>query len=251
MLSFATIHIMPLFDISKWVGVSVGLSLFVTTLMLEILNACAFKNRKGIHVTALAVNAIADGLAASSLFVHLGEFPQLWQTVVIFVVMLVAFALYILLTNITFAKDHFVSSIIIYVAIVFIAGLSCLLSFPNALAACALALLFLTVFIAFLVSLPISARHTSEHIKHITYCSFVALAAVIVIVLIVLSEGDVLSGIGDTGDSPKKDRKRNPYNYIAVTHSATNSLIHVNSKKRRKNRSTPPENQEPNDTDEQ
>lgn len=214
MLSFTTIHIMQMLTANKWVGVSVGLSLFVTTLMLELMNACAFNSRKGIHIAALVINAIADGLAASSLFVHLGKFPQVWQSAVVLTVMLGAFALYILLTYIPFARNHYISSIAMYVTIIFVAGLTCLLCLPNALAACALTLLYLAVFIAFLVSLPITARNTSEHLKHITYCSFAALATVIIIVLIVLSEGDLDITPDLGGGAPNKDKKRNPYEYL-------------------------------------
>lgn len=213
-LSFVSLHIMSLFGVSKWVGLTVGLSLLFTTLMLEIMNACAFKNRKGIHLTAIAVNAIADGIAASSLFVHLGEYPQIWQTAVIFVVMVAAFTIYLLITYTPFARNHFISSIGMYIVIICAVALSCLLSLPKALAACSLALLYMAVFISFLVSLPIAARDMNEHIKHIAYCSFAALAAVIVIVLIVImSQGDfdIPDFLG--GGSPDNDKKRNPYKY--------------------------------------
>lgn len=213
-LSFTAVHIMSLFDVSKWMGLTVGLSLLITTLMLEIMNACAFKNRKGIHVVAIAVNAIADGIASSSLFVHLGEYPQLWQTVVIFVVTIAAFAIYLLITYTPFARNHFISSIGMYIVIICAAALSCLLSLPKALAACSLALLYMAVFISFFVSLPIAARDMDEHIKHIAYCSFAALAAVIVIVLIVImSQGDFDIPDFLSGGTSDKDKKRNPYKY--------------------------------------
>ena len=200
-LSFVTLHIMSLFNISKWVGVSVGLSLLVVMLVLVLV----FNKHLAVKLAALVVNAIADGLAASSLFVHLGEYPLVWQSVAVFAVMAAAFILYMLLTCIPFVARHFKISAAVYILIALGISFACLFGVKNSDAACVLALLFMIVFIAFLVSLHIGAEDLSEHITHLTYCSFAELAAVIFIVLVIISEGEALDlPVGDDSGKNKK-----------------------------------------------
>ena len=206
-LSFATIHIMSLFDISKWVGVSVGIALLVVMLVLVLI----FKKHMAVKITALVVNSIADGLAISSLFVHFGAFPHVWQSVAAFAALVGAFVLYMLLTYIPFTRRHYIISMAIYALIVLGVFLTVMLTTKKACAGIfALALIYYIVFISYFVSLALSASDLPEHISHISYASFYALAVVIIVVLIILSDGNFDATpdfVGFNGGS----KKRNPY----------------------------------------
>lgn len=209
-IAFAVMHIMSLFDVSKWVGVSVGIALFAIMLVLIIV----FKKHTSVKLAALFVNAVADGLASSSLFVHLGKFPALAQSAELFAVLVGIFALYCLLTYIPFARKHYIISMIAYaVTVVAMAIVALVFAEKSTAAIFSLALLHMIIFIAFFVSLAVEAGDMSEHIKNITYCSFAGLIVVLIAVLIVLSDGGDFTpgdvGIFDGGRS----KRRNPYNF--------------------------------------
>ena len=109
--------------------------------------------------------------------------------------------------------------------------------------ASALALLFMIVFIAFFVSLPIEANSAPEHLKHVAYCSFAALATVIIVVLVVLSEGDFdISGVADGGSASTKNKKHNPYAYMPYDYAAFAAIATADRKNARYGK--PPEAQE-------
>lgn len=254
-LSFITIHIMSLFDISEWVGVSVGLSLFVVMaiLLLAASSKKKIKKRvKALRYVVLTVNAIADGLAISSLFTYLGYFPEIWQTAAVAVGLIALFALYLAVTYIPFARNHYKISMLIYALIIL--GLCiawCVTASQATKAASFLTILQLIIFIAFFITLATGAYNAEEHIKNITYASFAGIVVAIIVLAIISDGGDLpIDGIGGV-DSASAKKKRNPYSYIATTHAATNSLIHVNSKKRSKQENEPLENLEPTDDTEQ
>lgn len=212
LLSFVTMHVMSLFDISKWVGVSVGLALFIIMFVL----VAVFKRHMAAKIAALIVNPIADGLAISSLFVHLGAYPPIWQTAVSFSVLFGSFLLYLLLTYLPFTRRHYIISMLCYVAVVLGVFLTVTLTAEKlCVGVFALTLIYFIVFISYFVTLAITAYDIPEHIMHIAYCTFVALALVIIVVLIVISQGDCGDGCdcggGGGGGIDGGSKKRNPY----------------------------------------
>ena len=208
-LSFSTMHMMSLFDISKWVGVSVGSSVLIVMCTLVFV----FKKHMPIKIAALVVNPIAEGLAISSLFVHLGGYPSFWQTTVSFAVLLGSFLLYMLLTYIPFTRDHFIISMTLYVIIVLGVFLTVTLTAEKlCMGIFALTLIYFIVFISYYVTLAVYADNPREHVEHISYCSVFALFIVVVVVFIIISQGDGCDSC-DCGDccGGNDKRKNNPY----------------------------------------
>lgn len=212
LICLITMHVMSLFTLSKWVGVGTGIGVMVLMLVLAV----ALRKRAGIHYFTITVNAVGEGLAASSLFVYLGSFPKLWESAVVFGSLCALLLLYILLTNIPFYRQHFVISMLSYVVVI-LAGLitGAVLTKSNAFY---LALLAAIPFIAFFITTATKAENTKKHIKNLSYCSFAALVLVIIAVLVVISGGDGLDGIGDglgggIDGAAGTRRKRNPYDY--------------------------------------
>ena len=64
LLFYITVHVMSLFTISKWVGVGVSSGVFVIMLVFTLL----YRKNKILPFFVIPINAIADGVAASSLF---------------------------------------------------------------------------------------------------------------------------------------------------------------------------------------
>lgn len=210
-LSFGTMYLMSLFDISKWVGVTLGFVLFLIMFVLVL----SFRKHLGINIAALVINPIADGLAISSLFVHMGAYPPFWQTAVSFAVLLGSYLFYLILSYIPFTRRHYIISMVCYIALVIGVFLSVTLTAKKMLMGVfALTMIYFIVFIAYFVTLAVAAYDIPEHITHMSYCSFVALALVIIVVLIVISQGDCGDGCdcgGGGGGLGGKDKKRNPY----------------------------------------
>lgn len=229
MLSFATIHIMSLFDISKWVGVSVALSLFVIMAILLLVatnNKKLKKHVKAVRYVVLAVNTISDGLAISSLFTYLGYFPEIWQSAVVAVGLIIVFALYLTVTYIPFARNHYIISMLIYALV--IVGLCiawCATANQSTKAASYMTMIYMIIFIAFFVTLAVGAYNAEEHIKHITYASFVGIVVAIIVLAIISDSGDIpLDGLGGGVDSVGTNKKRNPYDYIPYDYATLSAI---------------------------
>ena len=212
-LGFSSLHLMQLFSVSKWIGVSIASGIFVVMLVLAII----FRKCKFISCIVIPMNGLANGIAASSLFVYLDKFPEIWHTALLFVALCILFYLYCILTKISFFQKHFVICIGIYMLILIAIGVTCLILVDKTVFA--LALLCLIPFFAFLILLVAQARDFFELMKVGIYCSFSVLALIIVVVLIVISEGNALDGIGDgIGDGitggVSRGKTRNPYDYL-------------------------------------
>lgn len=210
LLCFISMHIMSLFNVSKWVGVGCGGGIFVIMLVLAVV----FRKNKTLPYIIIPVNAIGDGLAVSSLFVYLGSFPAVWETAVVFAGLCLLLFLYCLLTNVPFFRNHFVISMLAYIAVI-LAGLitGAVLTESNAFY---LALLSLIPFIAFFITTAARASDVAEHVKNSAYCSFAALILIIIVVLVIISQGDGLDGLGGgiDGDIAKGAKPgRNPYDF--------------------------------------
>lgn len=211
-ISLLTMHLMSLFTLSKWVGVGVGIGVMVFMLVLALVLR---KGNGEIHYLIIPVNAVGEGLAASSMFVYLGSFPKVWESAAVFGGLCALFLLYILLTNIPLFRDHFVICMTAFVLII-LAGLIAgeELTKSNTFY---LALLSMIPFISFLVTTATKAENANRHIRNLSYSSFAALIIVIIVVLIVISGGDGLDGVGDAaivdGTGKAKKQRQNPYDF--------------------------------------
>lgn len=240
-LSFATLHIMELLTTNKWVGVSVALSLFVVMGVLLAAVTVRAKNhikpRKQVHTVrciAIAVNAIADGMALSSLCTHLGGFPPVWQSAVAAVVLICVFALYLPLTYVPFVREHYIISMLLYVLAVVGAGIAICVTLNRIIGRITvLSLLYMIIFIGFFITLADSAHDAKEHIERMAYGSFAGvLVALIVLAIISDGGGDFLSGAGGDGlGSSSSYKKRNPYEYMEYDYAAFAAMTKVTNPK--------------------
>ena len=205
-LSFATMHIMELFTVSKLVGVGISAGLIVIACILYF--TLHEKNSK-IFPFVIILNALASGFALSSLFVYLEAFPLIWHTVILFAVFSFLFYLYCLLARIIFFQKHFIICIALYFILILAAAITCiaLTSSPVFIVAALMSI----VFLAFLISLVKKAFLEKEHMENIAKCSFVVLI-VLFIVLIIISEGDA-DFDAFAGEIDTRKKKYNPYSF--------------------------------------
>ena len=206
-----SMHLILLADVNKYVGVGIGGGI----LLLNGIFAFIFK-KKIIQLYVLVVNAVGCGLAISSLYVHCGYTPQIWQSAAIWAAFSVLFVIYCLIVNVETIKYHPVISLIVYILLLLVPLIICaalLNNFPFSLA-----LLAFVPFASFLITTALRAKNVKEHLFNIACSSFVALVIVIIVVLIVISEGEIADGldfpIGGDGGSLKK--KHNPYDFITT-----------------------------------
>lgn len=212
LLGFISMHVMQLFTVSKWVGVSVASGILVVMLILTI----NFHKSRFIAFIVIPINAIANGIAASSLFVYLNKFPPLWHTALLFVALLFLFYTYCVLAKFSFFQNHYVICIFLYTLILIAVGITCLVVVGGAVFV--LALLCLIPFFAFLLLLVSKSRDFFELLKSGVYSSFAVLALIILVVILVISQGEALDGLGDGLDASfgggSVNNKKNPYDYL-------------------------------------
>lgn len=232
-LSFTAMHIMEFVTTNKWVGVSVALSLFVVMfiMLFAVISKAPEKYEKPAQFAALAVNAIADGMAISSLFTHMGRFPAIWQSAIAVVVLIGLFALYLPLTRIPFVRNHYIISMLIYALAIIGAGIACCVAAtPAVVRICILAMLYMIIFIAFFITLADRARNAKEHIEKIAYFSFAGII-VAIIVLIIISDGDAdlpIDGFGGDIGAAGATKKRNPYDFSPYDYAAFGAIANAN-----------------------
>ncbi|MDE6618812.1 MAG: hypothetical protein K2K13_07335 [Clostridiales bacterium] len=231
-VSFATIHIMPLLTTDKWVGVSTAIPMFIFMfIVLLIISKMIEKFAKPARYVTLAVNAIADGMAISSLFMHFGRFPAIWQAALSAAGLIGLFALYLAITYIPFARKHYVISMIIY-ALMIIGAISawCGTATQATKAMSVLTILYLIVFIAFFIPLADNAHCAEEHVKTVTYFSFAGLIVAVIVLAIMSDGGDLpLDGLA-AADSVGSSKKRNPYAYAPYDSAAASATSLTNPK---------------------
>lgn len=208
-----SMHLMLLADVNKYVGVGVGGGIMAVAVILSF----AVKSGK-IKPFVLALNAIACGIAISSLYIYLGRAPQIWQSAVICAALTALFAVYCLIVNIKAIKYHPIISFIVYLSLVLVSAVvgACL----SDIVPFSLALMAFVPFASFLITTALRAKDVKTHIYNITCTSFAALVIVIIVVLIVISEGEIADGldfpIGGDGGSLKKKRV-NPYDFVGYS----------------------------------
>lgn len=222
-LSFTTVHIMPLLTTNKWVGVSTAIPMFLVMFTaLLIISKMIEKFAKAARYVALAVNAIADGMAISSLFMHFGMFPAIWQTVLSAAGLIGLFALYLAITYIPFARKHYIISMVIYALMIIVAiSAWCGTATQSTKAMSVLTILYMIVFVAFFIPLADNAHCAEEHVKTVAYFSFAGLLVAVIVLAIISDDGgdlplDGLACVDGSGSA----KKRNPYAYAPYDYAA-------------------------------
>lgn len=213
-LFFISLHATSLFKTSKWVGVGVAGGVFVIMLIFTLI----FRKNAVVPFLVIPINALADGLAASSLFTYLGTYPQIRHTAILFAAVNAAFFCFCLLAKTTFFKEHFVISILCFCVATIAALITATLVndtvkfYP---AIIWLAWLSLIPLFSFIISTAIYAESAFKQIKNICYASFAALILIIIVVIAVLSQGEALDGLGDglDGGVTGSQRRRNPFEF--------------------------------------
>lgn len=218
MLLFLTaMHLMGLFTVSKWAGVGAGTGVMALMLALAII----LRKNKTAGFIIIPVNAVCGGIATSSVFVHIGSAPEIWQSAVIFAALCLAFFLYLPLTKIPFVRAHYILSMAEYcilllgvLTVVAVAGGTA----KKYAAVFYLAFISMIPFTGFFITLAVKAENPLKHIKNLGYASFAVLILVILAVLAILSGGDGLDGLGGGGGDPagsagKRLTNRNPYDF--------------------------------------
>lgn len=202
LICFVVMHLMSLASVEEWVGAVAGSVIFVTMLIITLVYRKIF----AVRVAAIIINAVGDGLAVSSLFVHLGAYPEIWESAVVFAGLLVAFLLYALPTAIKMLRERPIIFMGLYICLI-LAGLICGAVLTES-KICILALMGMIPFTAFLITTAVKADGLKKHIGNMAYASFAALILVILVVVTVLSEGETLDGLAgvDSGKSKKSKR---------------------------------------------
>lgn len=213
-LFFISLHVTSLFKTFKWMGVGVAGGVFVIMLIFTLV----YRKNAVLPFFVIPINAIADGLAASSLFTHIGVYPQIWQTAILFAAVNAAFFCFCLFAKTTFFKEHFVISILCFCVTIVAALITATLVNDTVKlhpAIIWLAWLSLIPFISFIISTAIYAENALKQIKNVCYGSFAALILIIIVVITVISQGEALDGFGDGlgGDVAGSYRRRNPFEY--------------------------------------
>lgn len=202
LLLFLSLHFMSLFSVSKWIGVSIGGGLFIISLIAEIL----LRKYKFIYFISIGINAIASGIAMSSLFVFLNCYPLVWHTALLFVSLCALFCIYCLCTHLPFFEHYRLLCIIVFTILPILSITWIVCTYHDSI--WKLTMLSLIPFFAFLISIFLPAKDRFEHLKNISYCSFFALVFVILVVILILSEGDAIDGLdGGSIDFPSRKKK--------------------------------------------
>lgn len=210
LLLLAAAHVMNLFTVSEWLGVSVGSAIFIISGTLRL----TLKKRHIILPIVILLNAVADGITLSSLFVHIKISYFIIESVLVFVGFMFLFHLYCLLAYTKFFQNHYKISLALFSVLIIAADIVCLVLLKNF--AFYISLFCFIPFIGFLISLSKIAYDKGEQTKNVSNCSFAILLIIIIVVMIFLSEGEILDGadadpnmIGSGGWM-----KRNPYEYV-------------------------------------
>ena len=210
-LSFTVMHLFLLLSVNQWVGVGCGIGIFVCSLVVMLLLRKKLKKRKYFALIFVPFNAVACGLAVSSLFVYLGESPLLWQSAAVWGALAAAFALFCFFTNLRFFRNYYLFCMIVY-AVMLLAGAIvgiCL----SSTAVFSLALITLITFYGFFMTLAVKASTCAEHIIHVVDATYSLVLVVIVVVMIVLSEGDAAADGLDLSTGGRAKLRQNPYDF--------------------------------------
>lgn len=208
-LTFSGFAVFSLFDLNKWTGVGIGGGILIVCAIIAII----VKKKSYLFVTL--INAVAVGIAISSLYTHFNFSPPVWQTALVAIGTAIIFCVFLLLTKTPLFKRHYVICGIVFLTLVLTAEILCMVFVSPYVFGFAL-FLFMTL-AGHVLSLSSSANNFDELIKNLTICSFTVLILAVIIVILIISQGDGADGLGDflSGASPTraKRRKLDPYNF--------------------------------------
>ncbi len=215
----AVMQIMSLFTVSAWLGVGVGgglsVVMLIAYLIIYVKKGRTTRNLRTswMPYVMLGINAVANGLMISSLFTYLEEFSAIWQTAVLFAVLVVLFFMYCLFTLCKFSQKHNIISLILFLSILLagaITGIAVTLNYIFALALC-----MWVVLVAFLIALNKEARNQKAQMTNIAGCSMYTVLLVGIFVIAVVADVD-FDTRGDIFPNPDLQQKQNPYAYLTT-----------------------------------
>ncbi len=208
-LTFSGLSIFSLFELNKWIGVSIGTGVFVVCAIIAI------TVRKKAYIAVILLNSVTMGIAISSLYAHFNFFPPVWQTALVAVGTDALFCIFCLLSKTPLFKNHCVICCTVFLLTILTAEIVCAVLVSPYVFGFAL-FIFLTL-AAHNIVLTAKIKTFDDLIKNLAICSFTVLILAIIVVIIVLSQGDGADGVGDllSGASPSKStkQKRDPYNF--------------------------------------
>ena len=211
-ICLASMHLMLLADVNKYVGVGIGGGILIISFTLYMI----FRKNKqlGAWVAVFYIaSAIGSGLAISSLFVYLGVAPKVLYSVCVWTGYAILFIIYCLLANIPLFKRFPRICLTLYGILVLAGGILGMIFISPIIFS--LALMMYILFISFLATILARSSSIHEHIKNMTLVSFMGLMIVVIVVLIVISQGEAMDGFDiTTGGSKYRNFQKNPYDFF-------------------------------------
>lgn len=214
LVALIAMHAFLYLPVNQWVGVGIGGGMLVVSFAVCMI----FRERRGvkfrraqrfIRPAAYLFNALASGIAMSSLYVYLGDTLLLWQSAAVWGASVVLFLLCCLLTNLSFVQK-FAFPCMLFWCVLILAGVivgMCLCS----IVVFSLALLLFVLYAMFFATISIGAADFKEHEKNLLYASFGALLVIIIVVLLVISEGEAADGLDAPPSGTLWRKNYNPY----------------------------------------
>ena len=196
LVALIAMHAFLYLPVNQWVGVGIGGGMLVVSFAVCMI----FRERRGvkfrraqrfIRPAAYLFNALASGIAMSSLYVYLGDTLLLWQSAAVWGASVVLFLL-------------------LFWCVLILAGVivgMCLCS----IVVFSLALLLFVLYAMFFATISIGAADFKEHEKNLLYASFGALLVIIIVVLLVISEGEAADGLDAPPSGTLWRKNYNPY----------------------------------------
>ncbi len=207
-------HAFLYLPVNQWVGVGIGGGMLVVSFAVCMI----FRERRGvkfrraqrfIRPAAYLFNALASGIAMSSLYVYLGSAPALWQSAAVWGASVVLFLLYCLLTNLSFVQKFAFPCMLVWCILIYAGVIVCMCLVSGVLFS--LAALLCIPFTAFFITLSVDVADAAEHLKNMLYASFGALLVIIIVVLLVISEGEAADGLDAPPSGTLWRKNYNPY----------------------------------------
>ncbi len=206
-LTFIGLTVFGYFRLNKWVGVGVGGGIMLLCLII------ALTVKKKAYLPVILFNSLAVGIAISSLYTYLGNFPPSLHTALAAAGNALLFGLYCILSRTKLLKRHPIICGIVFLCLVL--GLEitgAVLISPKVFG---FALFLFLNLASHVIALSSVAENPDDLIKKLAVGSFAVLALTIFIVIVIISEGDGLDGLGDAFDAPSisssSKKKKDPF----------------------------------------
>lgn len=216
LVCLASMHLMLLANVNKYVGVGVGLGILVigTVLCFPFI----MEHRMGHWILIFSlVSAIGCGIAMSSLYVFWGKAPSIPMSLCIWGAYSVLFLIYLLLSNIPIFKQAPLICLLIYAVLVLLGGIFGVIFSSKVIFS--LVLMTFVPFAFHLATILAKSRNAKRHSETLAGASFGALFAVVILVLFIITEGDsgewfepFALAVGDERGT-NKNYPKDPYDY--------------------------------------